>query len=160
MKRFGLSLEKLTLPIFFVSLISLYLGYILKPAPLKVFQLSFEPLNVETNALINLEEETITFDEVNQTLSLTNLNQGLFQISITFSGGTIVDEIDLSLPTFVFQINQKSIPIDVSELILTYQHGWVQLEPGHFTIHFQNFVKIEEQMYSLIISDITIWKHT
>lgn len=160
MKRFSLSLEKLTLPIFFVSLISLYLGYILKPAPLKVFQLSFEPLNVETNALINLEEETITFDEVNQTLSLTNLNQGLFQMSITFSGGTIVDEMDLSLPTFVFQINQKSIPIDISDLILTYQHGWVQLEPGNFTIHFQNFVKIEEQMYSLIISDITIWKHT
>lgn len=160
MKRFGLSLEKLTIPIFFVSLISLYLGYILKPVPLKVFQLSFEPLNVETNALINFEEETITFDNVNQTLSLTNLNQGLFQMSITFSGGTIVDAIDLSLPTFVFQINQKSNPIDISELILTYQHWWVQLEPGNFTIHFQNFVKIEEQMYSLIISDITIWKHT
>jgi hypothetical protein len=79
---------------------------------------------------------------------------------ITFAGGTIIDEIDLSLPTFVFQINQKSIPIDISELILTYQHGWVQLEPGNFTIQFQNFVKIEEQMYSLIISDITIWKHT
>jgi|1048.fasta_scaffold00714_2 hypothetical protein len=160
MKRFRLSLEKLTLPIFLVSLISLYLGYILKPAPLKVFQLSFETLNVETTAFINLEEETITFDEVNQTLRLANLNQGLFQMYITFAGGTIVDEIDLSLPTFVFQINQKSIPIHISELILTYQHGWVQLESGNFTIHFQNFVKIEEQMYSLIISDITIWKHT
>jgi len=160
MKRFRLSLEKLILPIFLVSLISLYLGYILKPAPLKVFQLSFETLNVETTAFINLEEETITFDEVNQTLRLANLNQGLFQMYITFAGGTIVDEIDLSLPTFVFQINQKSIPIHISELILTYQHGWVQLESGNFTIHFQNFVKIEEQMYSLIISDITIWKHT
>ncbi len=147
------------LSLFLVSLISLYLGYLLKPLPVEIFRLSFDPLNVETNANINQDEETITFQELNETLIISNLNQGLFQMSLTFSGGTIMDEVDLGLPSLVMLINQKPISINITALIQTYQHGWVQLTPGNLTIQFQNFVKIEEQMYSLILSDITIWQH-
>ncbi|MEN9819868.1 MAG: hypothetical protein RL379_646 [Bacillota bacterium] len=147
------------LSLFLVSLISLYLGYLLKPLPVEIFRLSFDPVNVETNANINQDEETITFQELNETLIISNLNQGLFQMSLTFSGGTIMDEVDLGLPSLVMLINQKPISINITALIQTYQHGWVQLTPGNLTIQFQNFVKIEEQMYSLILSDITIWQH-
>jgi len=147
------------LSLFLVSLISLYLGYLLKPLPVEIFRLSFDPLNVETNANINQDEETITFQELNETLIISNLNQGLFQMSLTFSGGTIMDEVDLGLPSLVMLINQKPISINITALIQTYQHGWVQLTPGNLTIQFQNFVKIEEQMYSLILSDITILQH-
>lgn len=147
------------LSLFLVSLISLYLGYLLKPLPVEIFRLSFDPLNVETNANINQDQETITFQELNETLIISNLKQGLFQMSLTFSGGTIMDEVDLGLPSLVMLINQKPICINITALIQTYQHGWVQLTPGNLTIQFQNFVKIEEQMYSLILSDITILQH-
>jgi hypothetical protein len=80
-------------------------------------------------------------------------------MSLTFSGGTIVDEVDVGLPALLIHINQNPIPTQITELIFNYQHGWVQLEPGNLTIQFQNFVKIEGQMYSLILSDITIWQH-
>lgn len=149
----------LTLSLFLLSLISLYLGYLLKPPPVEVFRLSFDPVNVETNANINQEEKTFTFQELNQTLVISNLHQGLFQMTITFSGGTIVDEVDEGIPALLIHINQNLIPIQITDLIFNYKHGWVQLEPGNLTIQFQNFVKIEGQMYSLILSDITIWQH-
>ena len=159
MKPSKAPIQIIILSLFLVSLIGLYLGYLLKPLPVEIFRLSFDPLNVETNANINLDEETITFQELNETLIISNLNHGLFQMSLTFSGGTIVDDLDVGLPSLVMLINQKPISINITALIQTYQHGWVQLTSGNLTIQFQNFVKIEEQMYSLILSDITILQH-
>lgn len=141
-----------------LSLVSFYLAYLLKPLPKEVFRLSFSPLNVETNALINLDENTITFQMINQTLTIADLNPGILKMQLDFSGGVIVDADDLSLPSLLFEINNQPISIPVSSLVQTYNHSWVQMETGELTIQFQNFVRIEEQMYSLILSDISIWK--
>lgn len=158
MKSAKANIQTITLSLFLLSLVSFYLAYLMKPLPKEIFRLSFSPLNVETNALINLDENTITFQGIHQTLTIANLNPGILNMQLDFSGGVIVDADDLSLPSLLFEINNQPISIPVSSLVQTYNHSWVQMETGELTIQFQNFVKIEEQMYSLMLSDISIWK--
>jgi len=79
---------------------------------------------------------------------------------ITFSGGVFVDADDNGLEPIRFVINQQSISIALSSIIETYDHHWLQLDSGSVSIVLDNFVKIDEQMYNVIISDITIRKHS
>ena len=156
MKRFAFTNHTVIILWFVLSVLCLSLGYLLKQPAKNIFQLSFEPLNVETNANVNLEENSITFEDIQQSLTISNLPQGILKVSLTFTGGVMLDEVDLALPALLFVINQQSISIEIHELVHRYDHHWVQLQRGDFTIHLQNFVKIEEQMYSLILSDISI----
>jgi len=159
MKRASVSMQIIIPGLLVLSMVSVYLAIILKPSPREIFRLAFNPLNVETNANVNVEEQTITFQSLNQTLTIGNVNAGILQMVLTFSGGWIVDELDLAHPTFMIELNQTPTAIPITSLTQTYNHRWLQFNRGDITLAFQNFVKIESHMYALILSDISIVYH-
>lgn len=159
MKRSSLSMQIMIPGLLVLSMVSVYLAIILKPSPREIFRLAFNPLNVETNANVDVQEQTITFQNLHQTLTISNVNAGILQMVLTFSGGWIVDEPDLTHPTFMIELNQTPTAIPITSLTLAYEHRWVQFNRGAITLVFQNFVKIEAHMYALILSDIAIVYH-
>lgn len=159
MKRSRVSMQIMIPGLLVLSIASVYLAIIFKPSPREIFRLAFNPLNVETNANVDVQEQTITFQSLNQTLTIGNVNAGILQMVLTFSGGWIVDEPDLAHPTFMIELNQTPTAIPITSLTQAYDHRWVQFNRGDITLAFQNFVKIESHMYALILSDISIVYH-
>lgn len=160
MKWFRFPTRTIIISLYIISLISFYFAYLLKPLPVEIFRLSFDPLNVETNARVEQDNETINLENLQHMITISNIPPGLYDMRITFSGGVIVDANDNGLEPIRFVINQQSISISLSSIIETYDHYWLQLDSGSVSIVLDNFVKIEEQMYNVIISDITIRKHS
>lgn len=160
MKKARVNLTIISISLYLLSLISFLLAYFQSTNRSIVFQLDFFPLNVNTNALVDENEETIAFNSLDQFVSISNLPNGILEMAIEFSGVFLTEPSNQSSDPFILSINNVEIPVSFSTASFIFSHWWFQMDADPVTLTMVNFVKIEnERMYGAYLQDITIYHH-
>jgi hypothetical protein len=125
----------------------------------KVFSLTFAPLNAETTA--HIEDDSIRFDEIQQTLTI-NLEKpiALGTLRVSIQGFQISSENGPSQST-IFSLHQGTKEFVVQNIENV---GWIsvpiyQFDRGDITLTFQNFATLEGNMvpYDVIIDGLEVF---
>lgn len=157
MKGRSRGLTLITIGLYFLSGLSFIFAFYLKPLPTEIFRLQFDPLNVTTNATVDYGEETIAFDTLNQSLTVSSLPRGILKVSFAFSGSFLTSESQDETIPFLLTVNQVSIPLNLTTTPTMMVHGWFHSPGGDLILQFVNFVKIEGQrMYGVYLETLII----
>lgn len=155
--------------LYLVSLVSFvmsmvcWVGVWIYPRPIStIFALSFSPLNVSTSTQVDSQLETLTFDQLNQHITIIDLANGIYTMEVIFVGGELVAET----------VNADQLPIRLSVMDQTFDytvqptgglitHTWKQSYSNPVSLTLNNFAKLEGSPlgYSLIVSHLRIQQH-
>ena len=145
--------------LYVASFILFVLSLLFRSAPVLVFALTYQPLNVTTTAEVD-EENFLILSELNQVIELPTLAQGRYRLDISTTGGFVVDsliETGLSALT-LFSVNQQ-LPIEIDDLVGNQQVTWRHSNLASITLTMTNFVKINHNLlYGVYVEDIQIYK--
>jgi hypothetical protein len=150
---------KLKALLHFLLIVPIFVLGIFTNDGVNIFSLSFTPFNAETTA--QLEDDSLRFSEIGQTLSVTlekPIAFGTFRVSI--QGFQVTIESD-QLQTPVFSLLQGTKVFKVHRLE---KIGWISipvyhLNEGVITLTFQNFATLEGNMlpYDVIIDGLDVF---
>ncbi len=142
-----------------VSLLLLWMSVFIRPTPVLVFSLMYQPLNVTTTASVD-EENILVFSELNQEIALPSFPPSEYRLDIAISGGMVVETlIDSSLSTFTLTAGEQTTAIEIDELIGDHQVTWRQTTTSSITLTFTNFVKINDSLlYGVYVQDMRVYK--
>lgn len=142
-----------------VSLLLLWMSVFIRPTPVLVFSLTYQPLNVTTTASVD-EENVLVFSELNQEIALPSFPPSEYRLDIAISGGMVVEDlIDSSLSTLTLVVGEQTMAIEIDELIGEHQLSWRQHAPASVVLTFTNFVKINDSLlYGVYVKDIQVYK--
>jgi hypothetical protein len=157
MKRRYRGLTLITIGLYVLSGFSFFIAFYLQPLPIEIFRLQFNPLNVTTNAIVDYDDETIAFDTLNQTLTVSSLPIGLLKVTFSFSGSFLTNESADEAVPFLLTLNQVTIPLNLTTTPTMIVHGWFHSNGDDLILQFVNFVKIEGQrIYGVYLESLTI----
>jgi hypothetical protein len=143
-----------------VSLISLTLFYFQKPSPKTVYTLQFDPINFSTSAEIDSINQTISFAEIEDDLTLPSLAPGRYFLEINTSGFFIVAVAQTQeVPYhFILSSNTFEIPLLFSAGFERIHHYFFLNTTQTLTIKLVNFVKINDDplLYGVIVQSLSI----
>jgi hypothetical protein len=142
-----------------VSFILLVLSLLVRSAPVLVFELTYQPLNVTTTADVD-EGDFLIFSELNQVIELPTLDQGRYRLDVSTSGGIVVDSVtETGQSALTLLAENQEFPIEIDELIGSQQVTWRQSTLSSVTLTMTNFVKINHSLlYAVYVQDIQIYK--
>lgn len=145
--------------LFVISLLLFWMLAFIRPTPVLVFSLTYQPLNVTTNASVD-EENVLVFSELNQEIALPSFPQGEYCLQVASSGGMVVESLtDSGLSTLTLVVGEQTMAIEMDELIGEHQLSWRQSSPSSVVLTFTNFVKINDSLlYGVYIEDIRVYK--
>lgn len=155
--------------LYLVSLVSFvmsmvcWVGVWIYPRPIStIFALSFSPLNVSTSTQVDSQLETLTFNQLNQHITITDLANGIYTMEVSFVGGELVVETvnDDPLPIRLSVMNQAfDYMVQPTGGRLT--HTWRQSHLSPVSLTLKNFAKLEGSPfgYSLIVSQLRIQQY-
>ena len=142
-----------------VSLLMLWMSVFIRPTPVLVFSLTYQPLNVTTTASVD-EENILVFSELNQEIALPSFPPSKYRLDIATSGGMVVETLtDSNLSTLTLVVGEQTMAIEIDELIGDNQLSWRQYAPSSVVLTFTNFVKINDSLlYGVYVQDIRLYK--
>jgi len=147
------------LGLYVVSLLLFLTSTFVRTTPVLVFNLTYQPLNVSTNAIVD-DEDLLGFLELNQVIELPSFPQGEYRLHVVTSGGMVVETlIDSGLSTLTLVVREQTMTMEIDQLIGDHQVTWRQPFFSSVVLTFTNFVKINDSLlYGVYIQDIRLYK--
>jgi hypothetical protein len=142
-----------------VSFILFVLSLWFRGAPVLVFALTYQPLNVTTTAEVD-EGDFLIFSELNQVIELPTLEQGRYRLDVSTTGGIVVESLtETGLSALTLDVGDLDFQIEIDNLIGNQQVTWRQSSTASITLTMTNFVKINDSLlYGIYVQDIQIYK--
>lgn len=128
-----------------LSLIIFTIYTVIAPPKKMVFSLAFSPLNVVVDrAVVDLENQTITFDTLDAAITLPNLSGGRYRCRIMLTGFVVVLEA-INGQDEGLNIYLNAVPIaSVSPQLTTAQYfSFFTMSTSTIQLKLDNFVIIE-----------------